>query len=77
MATITVYTSPNCQPCRFTKRRLEARGLAFEEVALADHPEIAKELKNEGFSSSPVVKTPSASWSGLRVDLIDALPLED
>lgn len=72
---IVVYTKENCQPCRATKRRLEAYDLSFEEVNAIENVEALKEL---GFSEAPVVvytgpNNEQLAWSGYRPDLIDQL----
>lgn len=71
---VTVYTQPACMPCRFTKKRLTERGIEFREIDLTTDPDAMNYVKSLGYSSAPVVVTPSGEhWSGLVVDKIDAL----
>lgn len=49
--TATVYTKPNCPPCRMTKRLLEAEGIPFTEASAEDHAEY---LAGLGARSAPV-----------------------
>ena len=51
--TINVFTKDNCQPCRMTKRWLNERDIAFNELAIADYADI---LKENGYQSAPVVQ---------------------
>lgn len=61
---VTVYTMNNCQPCKMTKRELARLGVSFKEVNLTEHPEELDSLRELGYMSAPVVKTPTDSWSG-------------
>lgn len=71
---VTVVTSPSCQPCRFTKKRLTDRGIKYIERNVAEDPEALELAKSLGYKSTPVVITDDgAHWSGLRIDLIDSL----
>ena len=57
-APVTVYTQPNCQPCRLVKKKLEDAGVAFDEVDLTTnsdaHTYITKVLMA---SAVPVIVT--------------------
>lgn len=70
---ITVYSKPDCQPCKLTKRRLERRGLAYTELDAREHVD---SLTSLGFRASPVVLVvddtgETQSWSGFCPNLID------
>ena len=54
-AAVLVYTGPSCQACKATKRWLRNHDVAFEEIDVEEHPEAAEQLKQEGFTSLPVV----------------------
>lgn len=68
--TITVYTQPNCQPCKATKRWLDKRGIAYQEVDITTSPDDATAIRALGFTQAPViiVSTGDAEldlmWSG-------------
>ena len=72
---VTVYTQRACQPCRLTKRKLEAAGVPFTEkdaVAADNHRYIAGRL---GHQQAPVVTVHRdgqlwTHWSGLRAELL-------
>jgi glutaredoxin-like protein NrdH len=71
---VTIYTNPQCQPCRFTKKRLDDRGIEYRVVDLSEDPEALKYVTEElGHREAPVVVANGLHWSGLRVDLIDAI----
>lgn len=87
--TITLYvrSQPTCQQCNATKRRLDAHGLSYVVIDLADSEDpkvtqinanIQKELRAEGYQQVPVVKVIAgrrdlAAWSGHQPDKIDEL----
>ncbi len=62
--------------CRLTKRMLDAAGLAFHEVNLAEpsnaaaHAIVTKDL---GYLSVPIVVDEGRHWAGFRPDLISDL----
>ena len=63
---ITVYTTPSCVKCTATKRELVKRGHQFTEVTIT--PEIAAELKADGYTQAPVVIAENDAWDGFRPD---------
>lgn len=70
---VKVLTKPACQPCIATKRKLEERGIEFEELSITDEVnlELAKEL---GFLAAPVViLEDGTAFSGYRPDLLSQL----
>jgi glutaredoxin-like protein NrdH len=74
--TVTVYTKNNCQPCRATKRNLDAAGVEYVERNIDVDPDALDRLIAAGFREAPVVivdRGPDReplSWSGFRPDLI-------
>lgn len=47
-----LYTAPNCQPCKATKRWLESKGVKFDELDAHAHIDY---LRGLGASESPVL----------------------
>lgn len=39
MPAITVYTQPNCQPCKAVKRWLDRRGITYKAVDVSQSPD--------------------------------------
>lgn len=71
---VTVITSPSCQPCRFTKKRLNDLGVEFVERDVSTDSEALELAKNLGYNSTPVVILDTGEhWQGLRPDRLDAL----
>lgn len=68
---ITIYTTPSCPKCFATKRELDKNGHTYEEIQI--DPEIAEELKDDGFTQAPVVHTDTDAWDGFRPDKIRAI----
>lgn len=52
---ITVYTKPNCQPCRATKRWLDNRGVEYRAVDVTESPADLAAIKALGYKGVPVV----------------------
>ncbi len=64
---ITVYsTGPSCQPCKAVYRWLDKHGFkgAYDIVITPDNPEIAAELKAQGFLQSPVIQIDDLRFGG-------------
>ncbi len=66
-----VYTTTSCPKCFATKRKLNNYRFFYKEVTVTD--EIADQLRTEGFTQLPVVKTDTDAWEGYRPDKIQAL----
>lgn len=75
--TVTVITSPNCQPCRATKRHLDRIGVAFSVVDVSEDAEAGAYARELGHLATPVVIVEEAGglrhWSGYRPRDLDAL----
>ena len=71
---ITVYSKPNCQPCRATKRWLDKRDIPYTEVDITTSPADLEAITALGFQEAPVVIVSTGDpetdimWSGLVVD---------
>ncbi|HAP3875996.1 TPA: NrdH-redoxin [Enterococcus faecalis] len=50
---ITIFTKPNCQPCKMTKRWLDEKEIYYTELPISDYADI---LKEAGHMSAPVVQ---------------------
>lgn len=71
---VTIITSPSCQPCRFTKKRLNDLGVQFVERDVSTDPEALELAKNLGYSASPVVILDSGEhWQGFDPNRLDAI----
>lgn len=71
---VTLYTKPNCQPCRMTKRKLA--GTEYTEVDVTEDPAALAYVKDTlGYTGAPVVyvSTPTGDihWYGLNVAMIE------
>jgi len=71
--TITVYSKPNCQPCKATKRWLDKRNIPYTEVDISTSPADLEAIQSLGFQEVPVVIVSTGDpetdlmWSGLVV----------
>ena len=64
---IVIYsTGPACQPCKAVYRWLDKHGFAggYDIVITPKNPEIAEELKAQGFLQSPVVEIDGYRFGG-------------
>lgn len=71
---VTLYTKPDCQPCRMTKRKLA--GTDYTEVDVTEDPTALEYVKDTlGYTGAPVVyvSTPDGDvhWYGLNVAMIE------
>lgn len=71
---VTVLTSPSCQPCRFTKKRLNDLGVEFVERDVSTDSEAMELAKNLGYNATPVVILDTGEhWQGLDPDRLNLL----
>ncbi|WP_349828058.1 glutaredoxin-like protein NrdH [Brevibacterium litoralis] len=70
---ITVYTKPSCVQCTATHRALDAKGIEYRSVDLAQDPNALDVVKAMGYMQAPVVVTDNDHWSGFRPDKIATL----
>ncbi|OZE77186.1 hypothetical protein CH305_18285 [Rhodococcus sp. 15-649-2-2] len=74
---VTVYSSPNCMPCRATKRALTKANVPFTDIDVSEDATAAEHLKTLGFKSTPVVEVELPDgmdrWSDHRENKIKAL----
>ena len=52
---ITVYSSKDCMPCKFTKKFLTEHNIPFKNVDVDEEPEALETLKQHGLCGLPVV----------------------
>ncbi|MGB5196231.1 MAG: glutaredoxin family protein [Candidatus Deferrimicrobium sp.] len=67
---IVIYTTPWCGDCKFAKRFLEERGIAFEEIDIEQHPEAAGIVMrlNDGMRKVPTLDVEGTIVSGDKFD---------
>lgn len=73
---ITVYSRPDCMPCKFTKQFLTEHNIPFNNVDVSEKPEALEVLKQHGYYSLPVVTTNDSfdgAWCGFRIDKLEEL----
>jgi glutaredoxin-like protein NrdH len=75
---ITLYTQPNCMPCRATKRKLNSLHIPHQTVDLTKDPASADFVRELGAVESPVIVVLDGPlgeqwWSGYRPDRLAAL----
>lgn len=46
---ITVYSRPDCMPCKFTKQFLTEHNIQFNNIDVSEEPEALEILKQHGF----------------------------
>lgn len=73
LMTVTVYSKPDCPQCDATKRSLDAKGISYETVDLAQSATAMDKVMALGHRSAPVVISGDLHWSGFRPDLIAKL----
>lgn len=63
---VTVYSQPNCQPCKATKRFLEKNGIDHEVIDLSQDHDAREFVVSLGYKETPVVVYGEQHWSGHR-----------
>ena len=71
--TVTVYTLPACVQCDSTKRMLQRKEVAFQEVDISKDPEAYEMIKSLGYTAAPIVMAGDDHWSGFRPDKLQNL----
>lgn len=71
-AAVVIYTKPDCQPCRITKRKLDAAHIYYTEVDVTKDPAALAYVKDTlGYTGAPVVYVSTLEgdihWYGLDV----------
>jgi glutaredoxin-like protein NrdH len=70
---VIVYTKNNCQLCRSTKNELSRKGIDYKEVNIELDSDAFDKIVKMNYKSVPIVVTNDDSWSGFRIDKINAL----
>lgn len=75
-AATVIYSKPGCQPCRMTKRKLDAEGMYYTEVDVTEDETAFRYIKDIlGYSGVPVVYVSTLDgdvhWQGLDVAKIE------
>lgn len=70
---VQLFTKPGCQPCKATKRVLNAKGVDFEEIDISTDPAAREKIISMGFMQAPVVVTDNDAWSGFIPAKLEAL----
>lgn len=71
---VTLLSLPNCVQCKMSKRRMEEKGVPFEEIDMTRDETAFQKAQDLGYKSAPVLFAPDGShWSGFDPDRIDAL----
>ena len=70
---VTVYSKNNCMQCKMTKRFLDDKNVAYQEINLDEQPEYIATVKELGFSAAPVIQTPTESFYGFQPNKLKEL----
>lgn len=68
-----VTTLVLCVQLYCLRTAMESRGFDFEMVNVDLQPDLADNLRDQGFRQLPVVVAGETSWSGFRPDMINRL----
>ena len=64
---VTVFSQPNCVPCRKVKAWLDNKGVDYIERDVTADAEAFNDLKNMGYNTTPVVVAGSDHWAGINL----------
>lgn len=69
---VTLYSTPQCAPCRAAERQFDANNVEINKVDLTANPDILAELKER--RNSDIIQTPLFEFDG---ELFDITGLRD
>lgn len=71
---VTVYSKPDCQGCKMTKKFLDANAVTYQELDVTLDIEARKHVESLGITMLPVVDTGEDRWwHGFRPDSLKGL----
>lgn len=74
---VTIYTSPTCSACTFSKRYMDAHHIPYDAVDVSVDPEALELIRSLGYGTAPVfVSKDGGHWQGFQPNLLDALVAE-
>lgn len=75
MPPVTVYSKPNCQPCKMTKQRFKDNGIEFVEIDISEDADAREYVLGLGALAAPVVVVGDLEdhWAGFKPDKIKEL----
>lgn len=53
---ITVYSKPNCMPCKFVKQLLDSEEIEYEVKDVGEDEQALEEFKGKGYMSTPITE---------------------
>ncbi len=69
---ITVYSRPDCQPCKATKRKLEQLGAEYTVIDVTEDPDALTLIRDLGYLQAPVIVVRDGDeethWGGYAPD---------
>lgn len=74
MKTITIYSRPDCQPCKRIKAWWDRKGVVYQEVNVEESPADLAAIKALGYERVPVTVVSNGDpetdlhWGGLHMD---------
>jgi glutaredoxin-like protein NrdH len=70
---VTLYSSPGCQPCKATARKLTQLGIEHAHIDVTQDPAALDYIRGLGYTAAPVVVAGEEHWTGFRLTRIEAL----
>lgn len=70
---VKVWTKSNCVQCEQTKKQLTKLDIEFTEMNLEEDIDQLEAFKEQGLMAAPIVETEVGTWSGFRLDKLQAL----
>ena len=74
---ITLFTTPNCQQCNASKRKLKLLGLPHRLIDVSQSPQDLAQLKSMGYTHAPVTLVEAGGvrrhWYGYDPTALESL----
>lgn len=65
MPQVTVFSQPNCVPCKKVKSWFDAKGVEYVERDVTTDPDALQHIRDLGHMGVPVIETDTKSWVGI------------
>lgn len=68
MSQVTVFTQPNCAPCKRVKDWFSNKGVDFVERDVTQDAGAMADFRALGFQGTPVIQTDTDAWIGINLE---------
>lgn len=70
---VKIYSQPNCNPCRMTKKALNRAGVSYTDIDVTTDEQALDHIKTLGYQQVPVIEADGLHWSGYDPEKLASL----